>query len=143
MAVQGAVAPREAPLVWAFWALQGRGDLLDIRADLASPTPAEGVAFDAGDRLGRAAGQAAVSDGMEVGAPTPERLRIATREASGRALLERLVPVAATAGRVLRVEVRAMQPRLALTLSLGGDPSAIAARITRALSELVAALETR
>lgn len=131
-----ALAPREAPLIWAYWGLRGRGDLLDMKADLATAPRGAGLIFDPRHRLGRAAWQAAVAAGGDVTEAGMDGLRMASYDAEGLALLERLVPLAMKAGDVVLVEVRAAQPRLTLLVSLRGAPRAATANLPEAMSDL-------
>lgn len=133
------LAPREATLVWALWAVQGRGDLLDLKADLDSPPRGAGLVFDPRHRLGRAARQAAEAAGGTVSEAGLGGLQIASYDEPGRALMQRLLPVAAEGGDVVLLEVKAAQPRLTVLLSLRGGPEAAVSRVAPMLNGLVVA----
>lgn len=133
------LAPREALLVWALWTIRGRGDLLNLKADLDAPPRGAGLVFDPRHRLGRAAWQAAVAAGGQVSEAGQGGLRIASYDETGRQLMQRLLPLAAQAGNVVLLEIKAAQPRLTLLLSLGGTPESSVSRLPPALTGLVAA----
>ena len=133
------LAPREALLVWAVWAVQGRGDLLDLKADLDAPPRGAGLVFDPRHRLGRAAWQAAEAAGGTVSEAGVGGLRIASYDEPGRVLMQRLLPLAVEGGDVVLLEVKAAQPRLTVLLSLRGAPEAAVSRLPPMLTGLVAA----
>ena len=142
LAATALLAPREALLVWALWVVQGRGDLLDLKADLESLPRGAGLVFDPRHRLGRAAWRAAVAAGGQVSDAGVGGLRIASYDEPGKALMGRLLPLAAEAGDVVLLEIRTAQPRMTLLLSLRGTPEVSVARLLPTLSSLVAAATT-
>ena len=133
------LAPREAALVWALWAVQGRGDLIDLKVDLDAPPRGAGLVFDPRHRLGRAAWQAAEAAGGLVSEAGPGGLRIASCDETGRGLMQRLLPLAAAGGDVVLLVVKAAQPRLTVLLSLRGAPEAVVSRLPPMLTGLVSA----
>lgn len=133
------LAPREAILVWALWVVQGRGDLLDLKADLDAPPRGAGLVFDPRHRLGRAARQAAEAAGGTVSEAGLGGLQIASYDEQGRALMQRLLPVAAEGGDVVLLEVKGAQPRLTVLLSLRGTPEASVSHLASMLDGLVLA----
>jgi hypothetical protein len=139
LAASALLAPREALLVWALWAVQGRGDLLDLKADLEALPRGAGLVFDPRHRLGRAAWRAAVAAGGQVSEAGVGGLRIASYDDPGRTLMQRLLPVAAEAGDVILLEIKAAQPRLTLLLSLRGAPEAAVSHLPPTISGLIAA----
>jgi hypothetical protein len=137
MAIQGLLLPREALPVWALWASQGRGDLLSIRADLIDAPLAVGLAFDPGQRLGRAVGKAAAAEGSQVTPVGRGRMQIAWHEAAARPLLERLAEAGTDAGSPVFIEVRAAQPRLTVVVSSREPPETTAGNLETAAQRLV------
>jgi hypothetical protein len=119
------MAPREALLVWALWALQGRGDLLDVKAELDGPPVGAGLLADPHHRTGRAALRAAVAAGGTRGTADGHGLAIVAYDAPGRAAMERLVPAASDLGDVVLLELRGAQPRLTLLVSLRHAPGSL------------------
>ncbi len=133
------LAPREALIIWGTWALQGRGDLLDLKADLTAPPHGAGVVFDPRHRLGREAWQAAAAAGTPVSEAASGGLRVAAFDEDGLSLMERLLPLASKAGKIVLLEVKATQPRLTLLVSIRGTPRASTADLAATVSGLVEA----
>ncbi len=138
LVVQGLLAPRETLLVWAVWTLRRRGDLLDLEAELDALPADVGLIFDPSHRLGRTARQAATAAGYRVSEAGAAGLRVAWRNETGRAFMERLLPLAGQIGDVVVLETKAAQPRLTLVLSLRGAPQAAVVRLSPTMARLVA-----
>lgn len=136
------VAPREALPVWLMWKLQGRGDLLDIRADLDAAPAGSGLVADPGHRTGRAALSAAVAAGGTRRDLPGRGLAMVTYDADGSAAMERISTVAAEAGDLVLLELRGAQPRLTLLVSLRHAPRSLPV-LRRALQAVVAAAARR
>jgi hypothetical protein len=119
------VAPREAWLVWLVWSLQGRGDLLDVKADLDAVPAGAGLVADPRHRTGRAALAAAVAAGGTRRDLPGRGLAMVTYDAAGAAAMERVSSVAAEAGDLVVLELRGAQPRLTLVVSLRHAPRSL------------------
>jgi hypothetical protein len=120
------MAPREALLVWVPWTVRGRGDLLDVKADLDRMPAGAGLAASPRHRTGRAALQAAIAAGGTRRDLPGRGLAMVTYDAAGAAAMERVAAVAGEACDVVVLELRGAQPRLTLLLSLRGAPRSLA-----------------
>ncbi len=100
------VAPREALLVWLVWSLQGRGDLLDVKAELDAAPAGAGLVADPRHRTGRAALAAAVAAGGTRRDLPGRGLAMVTYDAAGAAAMERVSAVAEEAGDLVVLELR-------------------------------------
>ncbi len=130
------MAPREALLVWVLWALQGRGDLLDIKAELDGPPVGAGLLADPRHRTGRAALRAAVAAGGTRRDGAAGGLAVAAYDAEGTTAMTRLAAAAADVGDVVLLELRGAQPRLTLLVSLRHAPASLSS-LRPALQRLV------
>ena len=130
------LAPREALLVWVLWALQGRGDLLDIKAELDGPPVGAGLLADPRHRTGRAALRAAMAAGGTRGDAGAGGLAVAAYDAEGMTAMSQLAAVAAGVGDVVLLELRGAQPRLTLLVSLRHAPASLPS-LRAALQRLV------
>ena len=119
------MAPREALLVWILWALQGRGDLLDIKAELDGPPVGVGLLADPRHRTGRAALRAAEAAGGTRGDAGAGGLAVVAYDAEGMTAMSRLAAAAAQVGDVVLLELRGAQPRLTLLVSLRHAPASL------------------
>ena len=119
------MAPREALLVWVLWALQGRGDLLDIKAELDRPPVGVGLLADPRHRTGRAGLRAAVAAGGTRGDAGAAGLAVVAYDAEGTTTMSRLAASAAQVGDVVLLELRGAQPRLTLLVSLRHAPASL------------------
>lgn len=131
------LTPREAVFAWAMWAIQRRGDLVDLRVDLDRPPSGAGLLCDPGHRLGRAALRAGLAAGGTA-SEVPGGLTAVSYDAGGLATMRRAAAVVAEAGsQVVLLELRAAQPRLDLVLRPGAGARNVAslpsmlARISR------------
>lgn len=115
------MAPREALLVWLVWTAQGRGDLLDLRAELDAPPAGAGLIADATHRTGRAALRAA-EDAGGTHRQAAGKMTIAAYDAQGIAVMSSIGPAIAEIGDVVLLELRGAQPRLTLLVSLRRAP---------------------
>jgi len=136
------VAPREALLVWLMWSLQGRGDQLDVKAELDAAPAGAGLVADPRHRTGRAALSAAVAAGGTRRDLPGRGLAMVTYDAAGAAAMERVSAVAAEAGDVVVLELRGAQPRLTLLVSLRHAPRSLPA-LRPALQKVVSAAVAR
>ncbi len=127
------MAPREAVLVWALWALRGRGDLLDVKAHLDAVPSGAGLVADPRHRIGHAAIDAGLAAGGTRGGLPGTRLATVTYDQPGATAMARMARVAEGVGDIVLVELRAAQPRLTVLVSLHGAP--------RSLSGLRSALQ--
>jgi len=121
------MAPREALLAWALWTVRGRGDLLDLKAELDRMPGGAGLVANPRHRTGRAALQAAIAAGGSRRDLPGRGLAMVTYDAAGAAAMERVAAIAGEAGNVVVVELRGAQPRLTLLLSLRGAPRSLTA----------------
>ena len=119
------MAPREALLVWVLWALQGRGDLLDVKAELDGPPLGVGLLADPRHRTGRAALRAALAAGGTRGDTGAGGLAVAAYDAEGMSTMSRLAAATAQVGDVVLLELRGAQPRLTLLVSLRHAPASL------------------
>lgn len=119
------MAPREALLVWVLWALQGRGDLLDIKAELERPPVGVGLLADPRHRTGRAGLGAAVAAGGTRRDAGAAGLAVVAYDAEGTTTMSRLAASAAQVGDVVLLELRGAQPRLTLLVSLRRAPASL------------------
>ncbi len=131
------MAPREALLVWLVWAIQGRGDLLDLRAELDAPPVGAGLVADATHRTGRAALRAAEAAGG-THRRAAGRMTTAAYDAEGLAAMTGVGPAIAEIGDVVLLELRGAQPRLTLLVSLRHAPGSFRS-LRPGLEHLVAA----
>lgn len=134
-----ALAPREAPLVWLLWTARGGGDLLDLKVDLDAVPRGAGLAIDPRHRLGREAARRVRQGGLELRQAQVGSYWLASLDASGLAVMRAILPLAAAAGNLVYLELRAEQPRLEIVLSLRGSPSQAGARLPSALRNVIAA----
>ncbi len=136
------MAPREAIPLWIMWALQGRGDVLDVRAHLDAPPSGAGLVADTRHRTGRAAIRAAVAAGGTRRDVPGTALATVAYDAAGHAAMERMAPVAAGVANLVLVELRAVQPRLTFLVSLRGMPRSLSS-LRQDLQRLVGAARGR
>jgi hypothetical protein len=136
------MAPREALLVWALWTLQGRGDLLDIKAELDRLPAGAGLVANPRHRTGRAALQAAVAAGGVRRDLPGRRLAMVTYDAAGEVTMERVAAIADEVGDVVVLELRGAQPRLTLLVSLRHAPRSLPS-LRQALQRVVDAALAR
>jgi len=120
------MAPREALLAWALWTVRGRGDLLDLKAELDRMPAGAGLVANPRHRTGRAAVQAAIAAGGSRRDLPGHGLAMVTYDTAGAAAMERVAAIAGEAGDVVVLELRGAQPRLTLLLSLRRAPRSLA-----------------
>lgn len=142
LAIRGLLAPRESSLVWALWALQGRGDLLDLQMDLDAVPGHAGLILDPGQRLGREAERIAAADGAATGA-MHDGLRVVAASQAALAFMESLVPTVVGLGDVILLETKAAQPRLTIVVSARGAPDHLAPNLGGGVGRLVPQLKAQ
>lgn len=136
------MAPRDAVLLWVLSTLRGRGDLLDMKADLDRVPAGAGLVANPRHRTGRAALQAAVMAGGSRRDLPGCDLAMVTYDAAGAAAMERVAAIAGETGDVVVLELRGAQPRLTLLISLRRAPQSLVALRT-ALQGVVDATLTK